>query len=481
MGNNQRWWTIGGGLLGVTLLSVAAYNYCRCYCGTPTRLSLSGGNVCPLRTEMASRIASSISGSVEVTVCTGTNSEQICEAVNSGKLDLGLILGGLPTAAYPDVRQVATLGVEPLHLLVCRELLDATSAPSLELLRGQRVAVGEHGANGTRLAEDLLQLAGLKGGSSDASSDFIAEHLAESTLLDQVIAWREAPAAEKDALRKRLPDAVFVVDSMPSEIVDQLVRDGDYGLMPLPFATALHVDSRRNHACERVRLRNNRVEAVSIPAFVYGIQPATPASDCETIGLRLLLVANKNVSSDSLLDALRSMSDAVAAHAQVKLDAANAHPEFPVHPGAEAFLRARQPVNLGEILGPTTDALSVVGASVAGCLAMWGFVRGLRAVHPDVHLTQINRIERLLHGSEFDESAPTLPRELLEYLESRLSQVKQAAIEDYAAGRLDGDEALVGILTLVADTRHLLAQRRKQLGAPNTGASQPLQRNLAAA
>lgn len=481
MGNYQRWWSIGGGLLGVTLLSVAAYNYCRCYCGAPVRLRLSGGNVCPMRTEMAGQIAARISGNVEVNVCSGTNSEQICAAVNEGKLDLGLVLGGLSTVDYRDVRQVASLGVEPLHLLVRRELLDAAPRPSLELLRGRRVVLGEQGANGARLAEDLLQLAGLMGDSSDASSELIAEHLAEPALLEQIVAWRNAPASEKDALRKRLPDAAFVVDSMPSEVVDQLIRDGDYGLMPLPFATALHIDSRRNHSGERVDLRNDRVEAVTIPAFSYGIEPAAPAQDCETIGLRLLLVANKNVSNDALFDALRSMSDAVAAHTQVNLDATNANPEFPVHPGAEAFLRSRRPLNVEEVLGPTTDALSVVGASIAGCLALWSFLRGFRAVQPDVHLRQIDRIERLLQGAEFDESAPTLPREFLEYLESRLSQIKQAAIEDYAKGRLDGDDSLVGILTLVADTRHLLAQRRKQLAGANPAAAHAPQRSLAAA
>jgi FMN phosphatase YigB (HAD superfamily) len=102
-------------------------------------------------------------------------------------------------------------------------------------------------------------------------------------------------------------------------------------------------------------------------------------------------------------------------------------------------------------------------------------------VQPDVHLRQIDRIERLLRGNELDESAPTLPREFLEYLESRLSQIKQAAIEDYAKGRLDGDEALVGILTLVADTRHLLAQRRKQLAGASSAATHGSQRSFAAA
>ena len=473
MGDSRRWWTIGGGVLGAALLSIAAYNYVRCYCTAPVRLSLSGGSVCPLRSEMAKKIAASISGNVAVEVCDATNSEQICEAVEAGTLDLGLVLGGLPTAKFENVRQVARLGVEPLHLVVRRELLEPNAAPSLEVLRGRRVAVGDPGANGTRLVEDLLQLAGLNAKSVDGAADFFVERQSESELIELAVAWREAPEAQQEAWKKRLPDAAFVVDSMPSELVDLLVRNDDYTLLPLPFAKALHVDSRRDHAGNQVQLRNDRVEAVTIPAFAYGIQPATPAQDCETIGLRLLLVANKNVPSDALFNALRSLSEAAAMHTQVSLDVTNPNPEFPVHSGSEAFLRARRPIDLGEILGPTTDALSVFGATVAGCLAMWGFIRGLRAIHPDVHLRQIDRIERLLQGNELDESAPTLPREFLEYLEGRLSQIKQTAIEDYANGRLDGDDALVGILTLVADTRHLLAQRRTLLGAHSHVAAAP--------
>jgi TRAP-type uncharacterized transport system substrate-binding protein len=463
MDEKRRLWTIGGGVLGVLLLSVAAYNYCRCYCGGPTRLSMSAGNVCPLRTEMASQIAASISGDVEVAVCEGTNSEGICQAVDDGKLDMGLVLGGLPSNQFSNVRQVATLGVEPLHLVVRREILSTSAGPSLEMLRGRHVSLGEASSNGCRLALDLLRLAGLEAGSVTKPADFEADYAPEQQLQAQAVAWRSASVGERLQLEKQLPDAVFIVDSMPSDLVDELVRHCDYQLVSLPFATALHLDSRRHHETEAGGLRNDRVEKVVIPAFSYGIHPAMPADDCETIGLRLLLVANEEASSDALRDALRSISDAVAQHAQIKLDVTNANPEFPVHPGAEAFLRARRPVNLDEILGPTTDALSVFGATIAGSLAIWGFVRGLRAVPPDVHMRQVQRVERLLHGNELDEAAPTLPREFLDYLESRLAQVKQAAIEDYTAGKMHGDEALVGILTLVADTRHLLAMRRKQL------------------
>ncbi len=57
-----------------------------------------------------------------------------------------------------------------------------------------------------------------------------------------------------------------------------------------------------------------------------------------------------------------------------------------------------------------------------------------------------------------------LPRDLIDFLESRLVAVKQAAIDDYSRRRLQGDEAFIGILTLIADARHLLAVRRQQLG-----------------
>jgi hypothetical protein len=128
-----------------------------------------------------------------------------------------------------------------------------------------------------------------------------------------------------------------------------------------------------------------------------------------------------------------------------------------------AFAKGRKPLMVGELLEPVGNFFSVAGAAAAGALAIWGFLRGLRAVHPDVHLKQIDRIERLLRGEEHDAAAPTVPRELIDYLEARLAIVKQTAIDDYAHHRITREEALVSILTLVADTRHLLVQRRRQL------------------
>jgi TRAP-type uncharacterized transport system substrate-binding protein len=463
--SSTRWrLKIAAGLLGLLLVGVAIFNYCRVYCCAPVELTLSGGNVCPLRSEMARHICGEVHDAGVLLQCaTGTNSESICAGVDNGELDLGLVLGGFPAELHPNVRQVAALGVEPLHLLVRPELLKGKPA-SLEPLRGRRVSLGEHGTNGAMLAESLMRFAGLKPTTPDSRGDFIAEYSRECDLHLALTALQCAADKDKPAFAAKLPDAVFLVDSLPAPLVDELVTIGGYQLVPLPYATALHLDVRRDHAHAEGRLASSRLEEITIPAYTYGIDPPTPPEDCPTFGLRLLLVAHKDTPRNAVLRLLRALDGGVAARYHIDLDAANEHHEFPIHPGAGAFAEGRRPMMVGELLEPAGDLLSVIGAGGAGALALWGFMRGLRRIQPDVHLRQIDRIERLLQGSEQDESAPTLPREFIDHLESRLAEVKQTAIEDYATGRLDSDEALVGILTLIADTRHMLVQRRKQLG-----------------
>jgi TRAP-type uncharacterized transport system substrate-binding protein len=445
------------------MFCLAAYNYVACYCGAPIRLTLSGGNVCRLRSEMTKRICSEVwNEGIELARVEDTNSETICDDVNTHRLDLGLVLGGFPADAHKNVRQVATLGVEPLHLLVRPEKVKS-GATSLDVLRGLRVSLGEQGTNGAKLAADLLRFAGLQAATPKAPGDFEAMYSREGETVAQLQTWKRAAAPVRAVLAERLPDAFFVVESLPSPLVDELVKTAGYQFVPLPYATALHLNNRRDDAHLEGGLESNRIEAITIPAFTYGIAPASPPQDCPTFGLRLLLIAHKDVPLTAVVRLLRALDKGMAQRYHVDLDAVGVLSEFPIHPGAAAFAKDRRPLTLSQMLEPITNFLSVIGAGGAGGLALWGFLRGLRSVNPDVHLRQIDRIERLLSGSEQDESAPKLPREFIDYLESRLAQIKQAAIEDYANGRFQGDDALVSILTLTADTRHLLIQRRKQL------------------
>jgi len=444
------------------MFGLAAYNYLVCYCSAPVRLTISGGEVCPLRSEMAQRICGEVRNEgIELVAVRDTNSENILADINARRLDLGLVLGGVPAEQHPNVRQVATLGVEPLHLLV-RGKLAHERGPSLDVLRGRRVSLGERGSNGALLAESFLRFVGLTLGKADQPSDLEAVYTRESETIAQLQTWQRAAPPVRAVLAERLPDAFFIVDSLPSPLVDELVKTAGYELVPLPYVTALHLNKRRDTAHHQDVLDSNRIEAATIPAYTYGVAPAVPAADCPTFGLRLLLVAHTKVPTKAVLRLLRALDKRLAEQYHVDLDAIGTTNDYPVHPGAAAFAQDRKPLTLGQMLEPLTNFLSVLGAGAAGALALWGFLRGLHAVNPDVHLRQIDRIERLVKGQELDESAPDMPLEFIDYLEGRLAQIKQTAIDDYARGRLEKDEALVGILMLVSDTRHLLIQRRKE-------------------
>jgi hypothetical protein len=59
--SSARWrWKMFLAVAGLAMFSLATYNYVACYRCAPIRLTLSGGNVCPLRSEMAKRICGEV-------------------------------------------------------------------------------------------------------------------------------------------------------------------------------------------------------------------------------------------------------------------------------------------------------------------------------------------------------------------------------------------------------------------------------------
>ena len=175
------------------------------------------------------------------------------------RLDLGLVLGGFPADAHPNVRQVATLGVEPLHLLVRREKLariprrrstcsavcESRSANKARTVRSWPPTCCDSPACGRRPRDDAGRLSR-------------RVYTRESRNDRQLRTWKRAAAPVRAVLAERLPDAVFIVDSLPSPLVDELVKTAGYQLVPLPYATALHLNNRRDDAHEARGLESNR-------------------------------------------------------------------------------------------------------------------------------------------------------------------------------------------------------------------------------
>ena len=95
--------------------------------------------------------------------------------MNSGKLDFAFVTGGIDFAAYSNVRQVTSLHVQALHLLVKEELAgDVTK--HLGALRGKVVDLGgDEGAATYWLARDVMEFAGLYPGPADGPDAYVAQ------------------------------------------------------------------------------------------------------------------------------------------------------------------------------------------------------------------------------------------------------------------------------------------------------------------
>src|SRR5262245_11163423 len=87
-------------------------------------------------------------------------SEESLDMVNSGQLDCALVQGGLSPGDRPNVRQVAVMPIEPLHLLVKKHLADQVTG-RLAALEGRSVDIGEGGTGTHTLAVAVLSFAGL--------------------------------------------------------------------------------------------------------------------------------------------------------------------------------------------------------------------------------------------------------------------------------------------------------------------------------
>src|SRR4051794_21184188 len=108
--------------LAVTALAMAAAVYFHESRPGSYHLTISAGSPEGLRHQIAEHIAAvARRRGVFLTLVGTSGSEEALRRVDAGSLDLALVQGGLDPTDRADVRQVASLRIEPLHLLVKAE------------------------------------------------------------------------------------------------------------------------------------------------------------------------------------------------------------------------------------------------------------------------------------------------------------------------------------------------------------------------
>jgi TRAP-type uncharacterized transport system substrate-binding protein len=420
-------------------------------------LTLSTPPTLRLRSHAASIAREADRHGLAITVAAAAGgTRETLEQVNNRQVDLALVPGGLADPRLENIRQVAALEIDPLHLLVRPELF-ADVSRSLGALRGKRVSLGVPAGVGHSLSSEVLRFAKLRLPSDPGSGDVVPLHLNEQAIVEQLDGIEPRQGPDRERAVRDLPDAVFTLSPLPSVAARKLVTVAGYRLVALPFGEAFTLD--RNVAADDGdgRVGALRVSTCFIPAYLYDTAPPVPAANCPTIGTHVLLVAHKDASAGAVAQLLELIHQAPLA-GLLQPTEQHQQPEFDFHAGAYQYRKRNEPVVTPQLLAHLGSALGGVGAFVGGMVAFYGLLRFLRTSRFEYYYHEVRRLELVASGAEFDPDAPTDPSELCHYLEARLTDLKCRAVADFAAGGLKGEGLMQGIIALINDTRNSLAR-----------------------
>jgi TRAP-type uncharacterized transport system substrate-binding protein len=458
-------------VVGVAALAFAAYFYFHKPGKKEVRLKITAGNLLSTRAELADvlRDAAAARG-VILDLQETAGSEQALDRVETRQVDLALVQGGLSLHDRANVREAAALQIEPLHLLVKKELFEAVSK-HLTALEGKTVNAGEAGSGTHTLTVKILEFAGLHPRAGDFDRGYIPMPMGREQIL-----------AEDNAAR--LPDAVFVVSSLPSRFAQELVTRHGYRLVPLPFGEAFALgsltDQERLARAQDQSLDKGRTFATTIPAFTYGVEPPVPPEPLPSLGNRLLLVAHKDVDPqvvDELIEAIYSSEFAKVIRPPLDSRLMDMPPEFPWHAGALLYQERNQPLVSGAVMDSTHKALAIAAAGLSGLFVVWQWLK-LRAesgVSAEFKrfIRRVTRIEE--QASQVARSQPT-NLDALRTLEGELTQLKAEALNRFVEGELKGKELMAAFLAHVADARdYLMRLIALERGGSEGARHEPLQ------
>jgi TRAP-type uncharacterized transport system substrate-binding protein len=390
-------------------------------------LNITGGDILSNRHYLARLLQDESAGfgvALQVDPMSGTS--EALHAVDTGKLDMAFIQGGLESD-FPNIVHVATVAPEVLHFLVRPEIKEISD------LRGRLVNLGSR-KGGTRVvAKQVLQFSGLA-----ENIDYVEANLSADELV-------VVPGA-------KLPDAIVITSFAPSDIVEFLVRERGYVLLEIPFPASL-------------ALRYGWVADSKIMAYAYSVKPPVPARDIRTVGVNLHLVANKNVDPRAVFGVLEALySPGLGMRLDLKINESQlAVPSgYPLSQGSKMFVDRKNPLLSAATLDKIKALFGLVLSVASTVLVVFKWFRGVPAEpeRPPTHdaqflawLAQIGSLEK-----ECDEPGTVLSRERASELLRQLSAIKAEALEGLGSARFDNPQLPQHLLLAVADARTRIMQ-----------------------
>ena len=357
---------------------------------------------------------------------------QALEAVNSGKLDLAFIQGGL-NLRLDQVEHVATLSTEALHLIARPAIKD------IRELRGKVVNMGSK-TGGTRIvANKVMKFVGLQEN---------VDYAETNQSVEEILSMHPS----------KLPDAMFVVSTAPSYVVDSMVKKQGYHLLEIPFPEALS-------------LREGWVSGEKILAYTYKSDPPEPAKDLKSVGVNMHLVSNRNVDSRAIAKLLEILySPQVSSKLRMRLDESRVTipSGFPISAATEKFLKRNESVFSAKTIENVQKGFGLAMTLLTLCLMMVKWFSGTGLDDNGSFKAYIKQIAGIEEEAARIQQSGNADIARLQDLMEQVTQIRVEAMTRYPTAKLTDTTIMDKVLCSSEGARkHIASNITKARNSPD--------------
>ncbi|MCU0707852.1 MAG: hypothetical protein MUF23_06140 [Pirellula sp.] len=469
------------GTLCFLFLAIQYSGIATAYDDKPLSLRISAGPASTRRHEVAEYLCEQANKQMlSLRLLDNQGSEECLHQVQAGVLDAAVISSGVKIPKDDQVRVLAALQLEAVHVLVRPEL---ANAPSLSLaMRNKRINVGVPGSTEWLLGRDFLSFAKVKLPESNMPGDVVLTEWSKQQIVDHCEALRIAPASERKGRLEAMPDCFLLLDTLPCSQVRHLTGSAGYVLKSLPATPAYLMDQLQDRRSPHTIIEREFLEATEIPAHSYFDTSAFPEVDCETVGVRLLLIANKEVPDEAITALMKTVFESEFTHRVRPKSPREIAVPYLAHDAAIGYLDRDKPAMLmQQAVEWLSNGLSFLGAFGAGALSLYGLIRRRKWRSASDYIAEIRAIGDALR--KIDHSVPdeAHARTLSQSLEERLLLLEHSIIDDVCADRLKPDPSFFSILAMIKETQKELPFRRSgSQESPKRQTVRPARGNAAA-
>ena len=258
-----------------------------------------------------------------------------------------------------------------------------------------------------------------------------------------------------------MPDAIFLLATVPSKVALALIRDAHYRLVPLPFAEAFRLgtlltnggkDDETSMIDRRdvIGYHHSRVHLRDRPARSGRAAPhhrLAPA--CWSPPRRVPAEAVERGLETVFSTPVAQVTSPALDRSVLELPS-----RIPLHDGTLALLRRDKPFITNDVVDALSNSLSILGALAGGGLFLWQWWRQRRrAQRDDVFGSYMRRLADVERRMAAYELGATLELEPLAELQRELLELKSEALDRFTAGDLGDQATITDLLTPINAAR----------------------------